>query len=750
MANYYIATAANGGNDGNTGLTGSPLLTLAHACTHATTAGDIINVGVGTFTETSVSNLAIGVNITGAGVTSVVKAGYASYALIMAVTETSGTNGNQTISNLKFDGNSLTGLVAVHIKGRSNVKVHDCTFVDFNTWGVSIQGQINTDTPDPSDNNITIPAIYATGNEFYNNTITNCSLYYNTQYGYGALIISGQEGMLVHDNNISQSGRGSGQDGFCISSMFGGCLRGVKIYNNTITRPNTNGAYYDFSMEFYNVFGMEMYNNTILGSVDVNMYDKADYAFGVDFHHNTCGPTSQLATHMSGFEFELGSSDVIVRNNYFRNLNYAIYGTLDARGTALFDNINIYNNIFDGIGTTGDTEPGTAMQIGSGVGNTASNINIWNNTIYGRYAQAEWGIILPAGGTANNISIKNNIIMGFSASPIYCDYNAAGTIDVLAISNNNLYSNGNSNNPDFQSITPTNYTNSGNITTDPLFVDASIGNFHLQSNSPCINAGINVGLTTDYTGNIIVELPDIGAYEYIVVSLKYLIANSKLIIAGGKYLTIPTPPIYDFDGNVYRSVIIGTQEWLVQNLNTTHYNDGTLITYEPDASAWLNGWMVDTIGRCCWYDNNSVVNANSGLLYNWHAVNTGKLAPTGWRVPSTTDWDTLMAELGGTDLAGGKLKEVGLAHWTSPNEGATNSSGFTLQGVGWRNMIALPPDYIVAEMIFEQKLEKTVLWSSTNNGTDYAYFYIVTNYASNLTQGFDQKVVGCSVRCMRG
>lgn len=130
--------------------------------------------------------------------------------------------------------------------------------------------------------------------------------------------------------------------------------------------------------------------------------------------------------------------------------------------------------------------------------------------------------------------------------------------------------------------------------------------------------------------------------------------------------------VKDIDGNIYKTVTIGTQVWMAENLKVTKYNDGTVI---PNVTLASN-WSTQTIGAYCTYDNNEGYVTTYGRLYNWFAVNTGKLAPVGWRVPTSDDWNSLAVYLGGSKIAGGKLKAVGSA-WSSPNTGATNETGFT-------------------------------------------------------------------------
>ncbi len=147
------------------------------------------------------------------------------------------------------------------------------------------------------------------------------------------------------------------------------------------------------------------------------------------------------------------------------------------------------------------------------------------------------------------------------------------------------------------------------------------------------------------------------------------------------------PPITDIDGNIYTSVLIGDQEWMVQNLRTSKFNDGTAIPfkYMVDNATWEGL----TTPAYCWY-NDDPTNAffkEYGNLYNGYvadaASNGGKnVCPVGWHVPNEADWSTLVTYLGGQDIANGHLKatgtiESGTGLWFSPNTGATNQSGFT-------------------------------------------------------------------------
>jgi len=139
--------------------------------------------------------------------------------------------------------------------------------------------------------------------------------------------------------------------------------------------------------------------------------------------------------------------------------------------------------------------------------------------------------------------------------------------------------------------------------------------------------------------------------------------------------------VKDIDGNVYNTVVIGTQVWMKENLKTTKYNDGSLI---PNLTN-NRDWSDDTIGAYCWYNNDEASYKNPyGALYNCYAVETGKLCPKGWHLPSNAEWALLTDYLGGGSIAGIKLKETGYSHWIRAKNEATNESGFTALPGGQR------------------------------------------------------------------
>lgn len=193
--------------------------------------------------------------------------------------------------------------------------------------------------------------------------------------------------------------------------------------------------------------------------------------------------------------------------------------------------------------------------------------------------------------------------------------------------------------------------------------------------------------------------------------------------------------ITDIEGNVYKIVTIGTQVWMKENLKTTKYNDGTDMPLVTEYATWRD---LSTPGYC-WYDNDKASYGDTyGALYNWYAVNTGKLCPTGWHIPSDEEWTTLVDYLGGRDVAGGKLKESGITNWQNPNEGATNESGFTGLPGGYRSGGSFMFLGYVGEW-----------WTSTAYDANYSFRGTIYYNANNIAQSEIFKQTGASIRCIK-
>lgn len=178
-----------------------------------------------------------------------------------------------------------------------------------------------------------------------------------------------------------------------------------------------------------------------------------------------------------------------------------------------------------------------------------------------------------------------------------------------------------------------------------------------------------------------------------IISMQYTTGDRILLKAvSGNYSTIKTlVPVEnstetfnfvtatDYDGNNYTTVTIDKQTWMVENLKVTHYRNGDPISNVTDNVVWT----ALSTGAYCDYNNTSSNSDIYGRLYNWFAVSDIRnIAPTGWHVPTDTEWTTLSSYLGGNSIAGGKMKAT--TGWKSPNTGATNESGFTALPSGYR------------------------------------------------------------------
>jgi uncharacterized protein (TIGR02145 family) len=221
----------------------------------------------------------------------------------------------------------------------------------------------------------------------------------------------------------------------------------------------------------------------------------------------------------------------------------------------------------------------------------------------------------------------------------------------------------------------------------------------------------------------------------------YYIRAYAINIVGAGYgdertIVMPEASVYDPDGNPYSSIAIGTQEWTVENLRTTRYANGESIIYISNQTDWYN----TTTGAWTYHEFDSQFEIPYGKLYNWvAAADTRNICPDGWHVPGDDEWNILIEFLGGADVAGGKLKESGIAHWISTNSESTNSSGFTaLPAGGTSGIYGSFPVNAVARF-----------WSSTSSSDEDASCYALSDHDFQITQGVFSKIYGFSVRCIK-
>ena len=196
----------------------------------------------------------------------------------------------------------------------------------------------------------------------------------------------------------------------------------------------------------------------------------------------------------------------------------------------------------------------------------------------------------------------------------------------------------------------------------------------------------------------------------------------------------------DIDGNSYETIQIGEQEWMAENLKVTHYNNGDAIPTGYSNSEWVDLDETET-GAYAIYDDDPANAEIYGNLYNWYTVDDDRgVCPEGWHVPSDDEYTVLTDYLGGTSVAGGKMKEAGLEHWNSPNTGATNESGFTGLPAGYRN--GGNGDYYSMG-------DYGYFWSSTEGNSNSAWYRKLDYDDSEVNRFSNDERSGFSLRCLR-
>jgi len=193
------------------------------------------------------------------------------------------------------------------------------------------------------------------------------------------------------------------------------------------------------------------------------------------------------------------------------------------------------------------------------------------------------------------------------------------------------------------------------------------------------------------------------------------------------------------DGIIYKTIIIGTQTWLAENLRTTKYRNGEEI---PNVTN-NNEWKDLNSGAYCNYNNTNNIDTITtyGRLYNWFAVSDSRnIAPAGWHVPTDDEWTTLITSLGGESEAGGKMKEIGTTHWLKPNTKATNESGFNALPSGYRGSYG--------GGTFSNLGNSADFWSSTQNAASFGWYryilyddYNCNRLNNNPQNGFAVRLV---------
>jgi uncharacterized protein (TIGR02145 family) len=248
----------------------------------------------------------------------------------------------------------------------------------------------------------------------------------------------------------------------------------------------------------------------------------------------------------------------------------------------------------------------------------------------------------------------------------------------------------------------------------------------------------NMGYTADGTGTGVFESSLTG----LIVSTTYYYTayatNEKGTVYGEvKDFITPLPCgelTVNYGGQLYHTVLIGEQCWMKENLNIGTRIDGS--QEQTDEGS---------IEKYCYGDNEANCNEYGGL-YQWDEMmqyvtqeGVQGICPDGWHIPTDAEWTALTDFLGGSSVAGGKMKEAGTAHWNSPNTGASNSSGF----------MALPGGLRVINGSFNSLGDYGYFWSSSENSATYAWLRLLSYGNEDVSRYNGSKEYGFSVRCLK-
>ena len=534
--NYYVSTT---GNDvtGN-GTIGTPWASLYKASQMVTTSGDVINITAGSYTESHMCSIAVGVSIVGADQAttiinctyyfSVLPSGDFTKGCIAFISSTENTNGNQSVTDLTLDGgwvslsntNTTTATRGICIVKRGNITLTRITVKNFFVTGIGVYGGYPFSQPTTRTN----------GNSLTYSTIrNNGNGYWTSSYEGGACVeIYGQSNMLVHHNTMRNTDRYDRNSD--LMARFDFCT-GLKIYNNEFYKTEEEGPnnLWNFGLETWNIQGgCEIYDNNFYGAygpIDIGgpVNTKGTYDYSVKIYRNRIVRTTLVDANKAtsaaiNLEAKADCSDIYIYENYIENFALALY-MVDGSATEVNHKARIYyyKNLAVNCGWQQTwTMPIISISLVVHTGSTITDLYIENNTFVGSSGKSQYGIDFFNVGTSNNIFIRNNIFyqlqnansVGFVNLPDIKDTRTSGSRTNFNIVNNLAYLTGNSNNVSYTG-TITSYTNANNIKVDPLFVSTSTLDFHLQTNSPAINAGIDIGLPFLSTA------PDLGYAEYV-------------------------------------------------------------------------------------------------------------------------------------------------------------------------------------------------------------------------------------------
>jgi len=302
-------------------------------------------------------------------------------------------------------------------------------------------------------------------------------------------------------------------------------------------------------------------------------------------------------------------------------------------------------------------------------------------------------------------------------------------------------------------LIPTLSTNiASSITTSSAISGGSIasdGGGNITSGGVCWSTTVNPTIGNSKTTDGIVSGSFVSTLTGLSANTTYYVRAYATNSAGTGYgeqaqfstladYSGQTGTVTDIDGNSYSTIGIGSQIWMAANLKTTKYRNGTLIGTTSSPTLDIT---YEVTPKYQWaYDGNENNVNTYGRLYTWYAVTDSRnICPTGWHVPSDSEWSTLTTFIGGESVAGGKLKETGTTHWITPNTLATNIYSFT----------ALPGGDREVTGIFKLLGTNGGWWSTSENTAATGWFRLLLNDSGIVSRGYFNKSYGFAVRCLK-
>jgi uncharacterized protein (TIGR02145 family) len=288
-------------------------------------------------------------------------------------------------------------------------------------------------------------------------------------------------------------------------------------------------------------------------------------------------------------------------------------------------------------------------------------------------------------------------------------------------------------------------------------------------------SGLPEGVTAALASNTITISGTPSATGIFNYSIALTGSTCNNVIATGTITVTDVPPCgstITYNDYPYKTVGIGTQCWMAENLRTRKYRDGTDIQFDASGGPTGDGqgqtWGALTSGAHTLYAHDSTATPSNltsyGYLYNWYAVQGRdvslsvdipkdyiykNICPTGWHVPTDSDWNKLVkfidsgADTTGTltqsTTAGDKMKSTGTTYWDLTSAAADNTSGFTALPGGFRN----------TDGGFLEVRSNAVFWSATESDSNDAWYRYLFNFNGNVYRNGNPMSLGSSVRCLR-